>query len=702
MNLLQTLLNTYDAAAEEGIVDQFTGVETPSLLPLYHSNRRSVTGDDIIELTIDENGFFLHGRLLNKNEYIVFPVSEESLIRTSKPSPHPICDEFSYVIPPDVTEDSKEELAKQEERHNAYRQAMDRLFEFVKKYPNPDFTAIYRYVTTGEDLRSHIVQTIKNEKNGTDYILVHNELCWKETNNGKIKNERISLSKLFVTFAVAHSGKTMSVTENKELHQFYAAYMQQQNEKKPKEYCDITGSTMYCVSVHRGVIGTAKLIGISNHRENYIGRFTDGEQIVHVGYETSQKIHNMLKYLIDSSTYKSYLGGNAYVISWMSQELDCGGAPLMAEIARPIDEKEKNTDFDPFKGENWEDNEEEPSGSEEAALGMSRSRDIVQYFSGTHHIEQSRQDSYFCVLVLEKVNNGRMAVKYFRSVSCSDMQRRIESWYKSMSWPVWSPTEKKIILKTPSIPTIVNFLYGAESNGMLTCRDDKVRRAALERLIPCVMEGRRLPRDMMQLAFYRLINRQAYPKQWNHVFFLGCTIIKKYAWDHDMWNHDELILKDKGVMLGMDERSFTYGRLLAVYHKMEVDALGVKRNPQGEDSPKIGEKKKEGIRMTNAERFWSAMIHQPLKTAAILETRTKYYKNVLGKNDIGAKIYYEKILGKLYIAIKTYEENSAVRSQPANEDFILGYYYQQQELYKKKDKISSDDTSEYTNDTAEA
>ena len=50
MNLLQALLQTYNAAEEAGLVDVWKESE-PMLLPLYHSSRQS-RGEDIVQLTI--------------------------------------------------------------------------------------------------------------------------------------------------------------------------------------------------------------------------------------------------------------------------------------------------------------------------------------------------------------------------------------------------------------------------------------------------------------------------------------------------------------------------------------------------------------------------------------------------------------------------------------------------------------------------
>lgn len=669
MNLLQTLLKTYDAALEQEIVDNLADSTRPTILPLYHSSRRTINEGDIIQITIDEKGEFLHGSLLPKNEYIIFPVSEASLVRTSKPCPHPLCDEFSYLAEPNCQEPDKKKKAVLLDKHTLYLKELEQLKKYTAEEPNSDFSAIYKYITCG-NIRKDIFSTIKDNMNGSEFVLENDEITWKKLENKKEKSKKMVLAKIFITFVVEHAEKAISVSKNKKLHQFYINYVQEKTSEK-KEQCDITGKLLHCSVCQRGVIGNAKLIGVSNHTENYIGKqFTDGGQIFHIGYETSQKIHNMLKYLLDKKDYNYYLGSNTYVVSWMTDALDYGGAPLLYE-------KDTSSEEDESYGPALSDSIDTESDKAEETLGTLKSNNIVKYFVGINSIGKITEDNRFCVLILEKVNNGRMAVKYFRTFICSDVQQRVKNWYESMQWPRWSKQEQKIVLKTPNVTKVVNFLYGIENDKGFVCpkQNDKVRRNALERVVPCILEGKRLPSDMKCSAFYKLQNRASYKKQWRQALQLGCTIIKKYESDHG-----RQVLNKKGEMAQMHNRSFAYGMLLAVYDKLENDALETKKKFVDSTAKKTGE-----AHVTNAARFWSAMIHRPLKTAAVLENRTKYYQNALAKNNIAAKIYYDKIRQNIYNEIAKFETDETIKSRPANEDFVLGYYYQQQELYKKKD-----------------
>lgn len=49
-------------------------------------------------ITLNEQGQLIKGSYLEQNEYIVFPVTEGSINRTTNAAPHPICDEVSYLV----------------------------------------------------------------------------------------------------------------------------------------------------------------------------------------------------------------------------------------------------------------------------------------------------------------------------------------------------------------------------------------------------------------------------------------------------------------------------------------------------------------------------------------------------------------------------------------------------------------------------
>ncbi|WP_251441474.1 type I-C CRISPR-associated protein Cas8c/Csd1 [Veillonella intestinalis] len=654
MNLLKVLLTTYDQALSCGVVDNSDNMKEPNLLPLYHSNKKSATGKDIFVITLNEEGRLIKGSYLEQNEYIVFPVTEESINRTTNAAPHPICDEVSYL----VSDGTKKGI----EKNKLYFEVQEDIKTFLEQHnkQNIAFQAIYRYVrgnTLLEDIANNITK-------GEAYTLDGSAVIYEEAG----KQTKVDLAKLFITFEIAYADKgIITVSQDKELHQLYIEYVTAQNEAQPEqEYCDISGKKMYCISTHRGLVGKAKLISISNHKDTYFGRFTDGEQIIHIGYETSQKIHNMLKFLLDSDKYKHYLGENSYCVSWLSYDLLAAQAPLYEDQeVRQSDEGYSSDETQVDETEN-DDTSAEPMKHEDVLLGYIVPA-LTRYFAGVSEREVTEADDFFCVLIIEKSSNGRMSVKYFQSFAISDIKERAQQWYIDLAWPHWDVENQTRIMQAPSLRKLINYTYGEEGDKGIICQQKKVVRKNLERLLPCVLTGKPLPIDFYQTAVNRLKNRESYDKFWDAALNRCCSIIKKHKADKGYQVFDE-----KGALRMENSRSFLYGRLLATYEKLEMDAMSSNSKSEG--------------RITNAERLWSAMQSRPLQISVLLQRKSMPYQNSLKKRKMGLYVNYDKLLTELYTAIKATEENTLVARAVLKEDFILGYYAQKQSFYTKKDK----------------
>jgi CRISPR-associated protein Csd1 len=139
----------------------------------------------------------------------------------------------------------------------------------------------------------------------------------------------------------------------------------------------------------------------------------------------------------------------------------------------------------------------------------------------------------------------------------------------------------------------------------------------------------------------------------------------------------------------VESRSFYYGNLMAIFEKIELDAIGRR---DGDD-----EKKGKGSiqRITNSDRLWSSMIRTPERTRFILESKIKPYLNMLKRNSPGIYVFYDKLITSITLKLVELAETEGKQSGSLNEDFILGYYYQKNEFYQKKIK----DPIEGINDT---
>jgi CRISPR-associated protein Csd1 len=126
-------------------------------------------------------------------------------------------------------------------------------------------------------------------------------------------------------------------------------------------------------------------------------------------------------------------------------------------------------------------------------------------------------------------------------------------------------------------------------------------------------------------------------------------------------------------------RSYLYGRLLAVYEKLEQDAQ------------KINLLDNNDKRSTNAERLWTAYTKMPARTLKILEDKIRPYKERLKKNSTGAAIYYSRLTTDIVNKLSELENFEQNKNKALNEDFIFGYYAQKQDFYKKNNSNQMDE-----------
>ena len=151
---------------------------------------------------------------------------------------------------------------------------------------------------------------------------------------------------------------------------------------------------MYCSPKHRGMMGTAKIIG-GGHRETHIGRFREVEEIVKIGFETSNKIHNMLKFLLENKNTSIIMGGGmdgGKLLTWFSNDIynNRKTNPLkpMSSLINLIEEEE--SDF---------------------VLEGEFTKKLLNKAKGLYQNLNGKEKVY--LLMLDKISNGRISIKYF-------------------------------------------------------------------------------------------------------------------------------------------------------------------------------------------------------------------------------------------------------------------------------------------------
>src|SRR5699024_5505299 len=138
----------------------------------------------------------------------------------------------------------------------------------------------------------------------------------------------------------------------------------------------------------------------------------------------------------------------------------------------------------------------------------------------------------------------------------------------------------------------------------IVLRKDSLKKKTMERLLPCIVDGKKLPVDIIQKMLTNVSNRLSYHEGWPTLLSTACSMIKKYKWDY----YNEEVTSD------MDERTqsknYIYGELIAVLEAIETSAT-------------------DTARITNAEKYWSIFMQSPGATYTKIHEKVRPYLNRL-------------------------------------------------------------------------
>ena len=127
---------------------------------------------------------------------------------------------------------------------------------------------------------------------------------------------------------------------------------------------------------------------------------------------------------------------------------------------------------------------------------------------------------------------------------------------------------------------------------------------------------------------------------------------------------------------GKHDRSYQFGRLLAVLEKVERDTYGADEE-----------------REPNAIRQQSVFCQRPMYAAANIEKQLE--RAYFPRLKPGSRAFYKNLIGEILEKIHICPENEWNR--PLEDTYLMGYYLQRNDLYKsKKDKMTEAHDNEYT------
>lgn len=652
MSWMQDLAETYENCTS--MIGAGSDDNQVPLLPICHTTQKAQ-----IEITLDEDGNFKRARVIPKEESrTIIPSTEKSAGRTSGEAAHPLCDKLQYL--------AADYPKYGGEKESYYQSYIDLLAKWVVTGVPEKVRLIYQYVKQGNVIAD---------------LVTHNTLLVDKTNRlfsqrpdvkdknagldifdllpGRIDPKKDKLinwqAEAFVRWKVEIPDDPQSAVWNDlEIIQSWIDYYSA--TKKSRALCYVTGKECFSADQHPAKIRNdgdkAKLIASGKSRSSdgeikvddgcgftFLGRFTHADQAATVGFEITQKAHFTLRWLIG---HQGYNRDGLAIVAW---------AKSGASVPQPTDDPQDML---------WGNApiEEDPTAYTAQELGTKLKNRIAGYGKELGNTDK------VVVMAVDSAVPGRLAITYCRDLTGSDFLQKIDEWHATCQWlhrygevqdkQSGKPRKNVPFIGAPSPADIAEAVYGSRL-------DDKLRKATISRLLPCIVDGQPIPRDLVDAAVRRASNRIVLEKwQWNKYLSIACSLFRKFKQGKEIYD------------MSLDEtrktRDYLYGRLLAIADVLEERALS----------------KAEQNRPTNAARYMQQFSQCPFRTwKQIHELLTPYIMR------LGNKAYlYKNLIAEVQ---NLFDTDDFLSPKPLTGEYLLGYYSQRQKLWEKKSKSTSDE-----------
>lgn len=394
----------------------------------------------------------------------------------------------------------------------------------------------------------------------------------------------------------------------------------------PSQLCMVSGEIVAPAVQHpKGIVsiaGNAKLISANDSNGfTYRGRFEQDWQAACVGYEVSQKSHSALRWLV--STQGVILGGRTF-LCWNPQGRTITQAHLpFMRPPKPV-----------FHPSEYRDALHQTLNSKKAELDI------------THGV---------VLAVFDAATSGRLSLTYYSELQGHDFLQRLHDWDVSCCWPHW-----KFGIQSPSLRQIVDCSCGTqrtEKGGSRLETDERILCQQMQRLVVCRVDRSPLGKDVVQALVARASQPQAYDHfVYEDILFTACAVIRKYRKDYYKEEWSMALEPEK------KDRSYQFGRLLAVMEKVERDTY---------DSS-------EG-REPNAIRMQSVFCQRPMYVAGNLEKQLE--RAYFPRLKAGSRIWYKNLMGQIIEVISAFPQEEW--NKPLEDSYLMGYYLQRTTLYTK-------------------
>ncbi|HOI13303.1 MAG TPA: type I-C CRISPR-associated protein Cas8c/Csd1 [Methanoculleus sp.] len=657
MTWISRLCETYDNCS----ANVLNAGKEKDLLPIGHTTQYAQ-----IEIVLDADGNFLSARALNKDAgkdedgseaVTIIPCTEDSANRTRRPEPHPLFDKLQYVAG-----DYSTYVPDGESGFDTYVNNLQQWCD--SPYSHPMIRAVLSYA-----LKRTMITDLVSEK--VLYLTESNRILEKWTGTDEEKpllfRQAVHPADAFVRFRVDIRGMhDTRVWMNKEVRERFIAYYTYAFPNTGT--CYVTGQTDVPVSRKsagkiRNAGDRAKIISSNDDTGfTFRGRFASPDQAVTLSYEASQKSINALKWLVAKQGYRN---GDQVIVAWGTRN-----EPLPPVLGDGVD----------LWGEQLSEPDAPPDTREEFA---SRLNKAISGYSA-----ELDDSSSVVVLGLDSTNGlqGRLSLTFYRELTGSEFMRRILRWHTTCAWyPLYryyqDGNEKGRLIRFRGAPSPVDIAVAAYGPNL----NDKLKKATVERLLPCIVDGKPLPRDLVEAASMRASRPFAMEKwEFNRTLGVACALIRKYY--NDKMN-DRRSLEEYEEVWSVEldpmktDRSYLFGRLLAYARKVEEYSLYL----GGADA-----------RQTNAERFMLQFRKRPDRTWDQLYQKLLPYMSRFRTK--GPEFFGNRCEAGMNSVMDALQSSGGFTGEPLGPTYLLGYQSQMNQFEaeyqmvkaKKAESVKSD------------
>jgi CRISPR-associated protein Csd1 len=626
MSWLLNLYETYQANLDQvGEIEKKHNDQEYTLLPISHTTQNAH-----IEVEITENGEFHSARVIDKKDAsTIIPCTEDSANRAgSKIAPYPLHDKLSYVAGDFVAYGGQ---IKKDEPFTYYIAQLKKWSE--SPYATAKVKSIYKYLSKKQLIKDLVAEKIL-------YLDANDHLIetWDKKYESLYGEKPPIFSAItggqesaFVRFNVYSPDKILKkVWKDSEMYESFIRYYQELLGQD--DLCYVTGKRLPSTDKHankiRNAADKAKLISANDTSGfTFRGRFNNSNEVASISYEVSQKAHNALKWLINRQG--KTIDSRVFLV-WGNDDLD---------LPDPAEDS-----FDIFSVK-------QPSTEKREKLsytGQEFANEVAKALDGYKNNLSTK--SNVNILILDSATTGRLAVLYYRNMNKEIYLNRLAKWHSTCVWlhryRKDDQGEPVHFFGAPATKDIAFAAYGPKAN-------EKVVKGLMERMLPCIIDDKKIPLDIVRSAFYRASNPVSMEKwEWEKTLSITCALINKqegYKVALDIENND---------------RDYLFGRLLAIADVLERRALGP-----------------EESRSSNAIRYMNSFSKNPARTWKTIQESLQPYQARLGTK--------ARYLSSLIDDVASRINYADFNNKPLSGKYLLGFYSQRHDLYQKKEKTDA-------------